>query len=335
MIITGLSLLLLWSLSMDTNGSQQSSADVSDFVMSHCDKRSCLTCSSRLCMYNFISNHVTTERFPLTFNGSCSTKNCVYVIKCTDPNCSYQYVGHTINTIRSRANQHKSTIIRGGGCRVLRELFTEVHSPENFSIMPIAIFPDNINLKEREDIEEGWMLKLNTLFPYGLNLRAKKVGVLDSSTLVMNSKDTVYSKFDVVKITKQNRGNSNQLNPINTFWSDSFFDDIVNCPAINIHAIRTQLASIKKTQLKMVYIQAISMSYSANREQLHRCLLVKDLAWFYLQRMGVCIQKSKQTFFIVMDYVNKHAEYINFRKIFKIRDVLRGPGGSSSKFSRN
>ena len=64
--------------------------------------------------------------------------------------------------------------------------------------MPIAIFPDNINLKEREDIEEGWMLKLNTLFPYGLNLRVKKVGVLDSSTLVINSKDTVYSKFDVV-----------------------------------------------------------------------------------------------------------------------------------------
>ena len=46
------------------------------------------------------------------------------------------------------------------------------------------------------------MLKLNTLFPYELNLRAKKAGVMDSSTLVMGSKDTIYSKFDVVKINR-------------------------------------------------------------------------------------------------------------------------------------
>ena len=72
----------------------------------------------------------------------------------------YQYVGHTINTIKARVSQHKSTITRGGGCRVFREHFTEVHSPENISIMPVHLLPAITSLKEREDIEETWMLKL-------------------------------------------------------------------------------------------------------------------------------------------------------------------------------
>ena len=274
-------------------------------------------------MDNFFTNHVTLENFPLTFNGSCNTKNCVYVIKCTHAGCNYQYVGHTINTIKARVSQHKSTIIKGGGCRVLREHFTEVHSTDNLSIMPIALLPDNTSLKEREDIEDTWMLKLNTLYPYGLNLRAKKVGVMDSSNLVMSSKDTVYSKFNVVKISRHTRGgvHTNQNGNSATFCTDTFFDNLVNNPTIDFHSLRTTLAGIKKVQLKMVYIQAISQTSSANTEHLHRLLLVKDLAWFYLRRMGVGVKKPKSNFFLVVNYVNKHVEYINFRKIFSNSDV--------------
>ena len=49
---------------------------------------------------------------------------------------------------------------------------------------------------------------------------------------------------------------------------------------------------------------------------------------------GRMYTKSKQTFFIVMDYVNKHAEYINFRKIFKIPDVLRASPFKSPNLSK-
>ena len=132
---------------MDNNSTFTSTTDNADFNMVHCDKNSCMACSSRICMDNFVINHVTSEKFPLTFNGSCNTKNCVYVIKCTHADCNYQYVGHTINTIKARISQHKSTIIRGGGCRVLREHFTEVHSTNNLSIMPIALLPENSSLK--------------------------------------------------------------------------------------------------------------------------------------------------------------------------------------------
>ena len=44
---------------------------------------------------------------------------------------------------------------------------------------------------------------------------------------------------------------------------------------------------------------------------------MKDLAWFYLCRMGLGSKKPKSPFFLVVKYVNKHVEYIDFKKIFK------------------
>ena len=105
------------------------------FNMSICDRRSCVTCSSRLCMNNFFFNHVTGQKFDLSFNGTCTTRNCVYLIKCIHPNCNYQYVGHTINTLSSRISQHKSTIKRDGGCRILREHFTLIHNTADMRII--------------------------------------------------------------------------------------------------------------------------------------------------------------------------------------------------------
>ena len=45
------------------------------------------------------------------------------------------------------------------------------------------------------------------------------------------------------------------------------------------------------------------------------------IPWFYLCRMGIGSKKTKSSFFLVVNYVNKHVESINFRKIFKDSDV--------------
>ena len=158
-----------------------------------CIRKKCVTCSNRLCYDNFVSNHVTGEQFDIKVSGSCDTKNCIYVIKCKQNNCQYQYIGHTINPISSRIGQHKSSIKLGGGSKLLKDHFTLVHSTEDMMIMPIDSLPEDIKLKDREDLEESWMLKLNTLFPYGLNVRCKKAKVDDSEIKANTSKDIIYS----------------------------------------------------------------------------------------------------------------------------------------------
>ena len=49
-------------------------------------------------------------------------------------------------------------IVKGDGCKVLKDHFTCVHSVTDMHIMPIAPLPEKITLKEREELEDVWML---------------------------------------------------------------------------------------------------------------------------------------------------------------------------------
>ena len=200
------------------------------------------------------------------------------------------------------------------------------------AIMPIKLLPDKTTLKERENIEEACMLQLNTVFPYGLNVRVKKKNILDACNIVMNSKTTIYSQFDIVKINRHSRGGrfiSNIVSDRQEFDIDVFYEDLLDDDKmIDMHDIRTNLCNLKKKQLKLVYIKAISYINNFNSSittyRFHKILLVKDLSWFYLTRMGLaCKDSKKSNSFIVVNYVNKFVEYIDFRKIFKMEQVTK------------
>ena len=226
-----------------------------------CNSNRCVTCLNRLCLDSFVENHITGERFDILLNGSCNTKNCIYVIKCSHPCCQYQYVGHTINTVSKRMSSHRSSIAKGAGCKVLKDHFTNVHCIVDMKIMPIAPLPVNIKLKQREELEDSWMLKLNTVFPYGLNVRVKKAGILDATMDVLRSKYTVYSKFDVLKINRHYRGtgkhDAEKMEDC-TFSVDTFYSLLFNSRIVNFRDVRTSLCKLKKKQLKKIYIKSIA-----------------------------------------------------------------------------
>ena len=305
------------------------------YNMENCDRARCVTCKGgRLCMDNSVTNHITGEVYPLKFTGSCLTKNCVYVIKCKQSGCQFQYIGHTINHIASRVSQHKSSIRKGGGCKALRDHFTMLHDLEDISIMPIDLLPKNISLKERESIEDSWILKVNTVFPYGLNVRVKKVGIMDSEIDVITTKSNIYSKFDVVKISRGQRGGVSNITSTN-FDISLFFDSVLS-GNVEFNTIRSQLCALKKKLLKLVYIKSISLLNDGidNILPRHFCLMVKDLSWFYLLRMGVSKSANKQSSnYVVVKYVNKFVEYVNFRKIFKNPEVLQAAPFKSTNLS--
>ena len=309
---------------MNTNVNNSSSQN----NITKCDRARCVCCkSNRICLDSTYCNFVTGEvvQLPLDFKATCTTKNCIYLIKCKKPNCQYQYIGHTVNRLCARISNHKSSILRGKVCKLVRKHFTGVHNTEDMMIMPIAVFSNNLTLKQREEIEEEYILKLNTLFPYGLNARCKKAKVLDSETDVLTSKCTIYSKFPSVNISRNNRG-GNQANNNSQFDVDGFFDSIFEDNLVRFRNIRTRLNTLKKQQLKNVYLKSINL-YSQtkfdNLRNYHLTLYIKDLSWFYLVRMEKSRNvKPKPSNFIIFTYVNKYMEQIKFPKIFAINDIV-------------
>ena len=121
---------------------------------------------------------------------------------------------------------HKSHIRHNTGCKVLSAHFTKIHSLEDMSVTPIEILEKTLSLKEREEREEAWMKKLNSIYPYGLNVRAKTCGIMDSFNEVESSKTVVYCKFDKVAITRHGRGGRQQTTD-DTFDAEQFTTDLV------------------------------------------------------------------------------------------------------------
>ena len=59
-------------------------------------------------------------------------------------------------------------------------------------------------------------------------------------------------------------------------------------------------------------------------QSFHKILLVKDLSWFYLTRMGAGSKdKRNSNNYLVIDYTNKFVEYIDFRSIFRKNDICQ------------
>jgi hypothetical protein len=98
---------------------------------------------------------------------TCSTSNVIYIICCVK--CPQMYVGESKNSLKKRITQHLSSI------RHKKDNSVSLHfTSENHSIADLKFFALMNNEKwttiKRRKIETGWIKRLNTLKPNGMNL---------------------------------------------------------------------------------------------------------------------------------------------------------------------
>ena len=282
----------------------------------NCTSTRCVTCIAGILNLDpeFCSK-LTGESFRVSDSMDCKTSHCVYLICCKHPGCEMQYVGQTICTVAKRMSSHKSSIRTSKGCKILSEHFTQVHSLEDMSITLIELLDQSLNLKEREIIEEGWMKRLNTLYPYGLNVRAKTCGVMDAVSEVENSKTVIYSKFDRVIIRRHARGSRQQRLPSN-FDAEQFVRNLVDCDAPSLRNIRTKVTQLNTEKVKLVYLASIHRL--KNSESVHILQLlrvVKDLSLFKCKAVWDKTKAAMCNQFLVVKFVNKFVEDVGLSKI--------------------
>ena len=218
---------------------------------------------------------------------NCKTTHIVYVIRCRHPNCEMQYVGQTTSSVAKRMSSHKSHIRAGTGCKVLSDHFTQVHQLSDMTITPIERLDNTLDLKGREAIEESWMKKLNTLYPYGLNVRAKTCQVMDAVNEVEGSKLSIYSKFDKVTITRRRRGRR-RARSISDFNASQFISNLIDSDTPTLRSIRTGISQLNIRKVKLVYLESVNRL--RNREsvwKIHLLRVVKDISLFKCR--GICV----------------------------------------------
>ena len=125
-----------------------------DCKVKKCNTPKCKTCPIIVeCKSNVILNN-----YKVTLNSymSCTTKNCIYVLKCNA--CCKLYVGETSLSLRLRINLHRQHVNhnRYGFLKVSKHI---QNCGGKFSVIPIFRVPNDSNYV-RKKVEQFFIYKI-------------------------------------------------------------------------------------------------------------------------------------------------------------------------------
>ena len=122
----------------------------------------------------YIVSHSTSRKYKCVKHGCCQSQNLIYCISCK--HCGLQFVGQTKTSIKTRTNNHRSTIRTGKTfLQVPSHMSTHGDTADpklEIHILEFVRQPtETLTAKHSWDqTERDWMTRLNTLVPYGMNL---------------------------------------------------------------------------------------------------------------------------------------------------------------------
>jgi len=133
-----------------------------------CGKSNCATCSIHASDADHFVNLHNKTKYPIKDTIYCNSKNLVYLISCNK--CKKQYIGETGRTLRDRLNDHRSAIRNKTKTPISIHFNLPNHSCLDLSILPIELIKNTSNNNaNRRSREQFWQVKLNTLYPNGIN----------------------------------------------------------------------------------------------------------------------------------------------------------------------
>ena len=298
-------------------------------TISKCDK------GCRFCIHFDINSVVKSHSTGREYNAiipqgwdttiSCNSSNIIYIITCSK--CYLQYVGETVNSLSTRFYTHRSSFMhpdQSQNCKILSEHF---HSPlcrgSGYTVQVLEVLAGtgrdmNGNMdpsvtKIRKGKEKNWMLKLRTVYPYGLNDMigdeyrhnvTSPIGIFFPS-LPREDKTHVRKRF-ASKIGK----------PLDTFLCD--FDHILrnNLPSA-MNFCRIYISSLKRSHLRS--LGDIINDYLARQSGkfpflpwYEACL---DIICTKIYKAPPKVVKKKPANILSIFFHNKGLDFVNISKI--------------------
>ena len=251
----------------------------------------------------------------------------VYLLTCSK--CSLQYVGETAQRLNQRFSGHRQGIDgakEDSGCRILREHF-------NFGLCKDASYAvtileklegsgrterDAIDLsarRKRHQKERHWMLKMRTVYPFGLNDRVGDEFQKDGDENLISSKFPKLPR-QFVKNTKGNHQYKSQMS------ADQFLGEIDSVLQLNVkeamNLIRVSLYSFNKKLLKQIFcsIEDTILNIDTNPYR-QWYLAINDIIVYKLYYVEPVTQlKRKHNTVFTIPFLNKGVEMINLPEIF-------------------
>ena len=305
------------------------SNDNDETKLKYCKSPRCKTCLwKQLDQGNIITNRLTGQTYTIDFEASCKTTNIIYLVTCSHPDCMFQYVGHSSKAVNHRLTGHRNNLcsLKGSPPKHVGEHFKKVHSPSNLRIKPIQLLKCSDNART---IEDEWIIKLSSGFPYGLNDRIDSKKIKHADLDILCNRICMYKLFDVVPSLRTQRGGNHNQENVNMeeepeFSIDGFITENMD-PLIFPRNLRSSMNSLKLVNVKKIFLHCINILQNKLETlspfEVHLYFAIKDLGYFIISRHFKPKQSNNSTNFMVIEFVNKIIETVNIQKILNNEDV--------------
>ena len=255
----------------------------------------------------------------------CNSSNVVYLLICN--NCNCMYVGQTGRWLKIRIGEHFKSIRlgKGGSPFLVKHFSTGPCKGSKFSVCILEKLPGNgfgvdgkvdknISILRRKK-ETEWMLRLRTVYPYGMNHDVGKN--LEQGDLVVG---TLFPK-----ISKRKRSTSHSrgfrphpvfnLTDFNLFINNTLENDLKHAA----YKFRTAISCLKKCHLKTVYTHFISCKNNVFK-QWYKVII--DLIETKLYKpLPPKVKRKAPKYQLKCLFANKAFDFINLPKILRTKTI--------------
>ena len=302
---------------------------LTEYLSNHinqCGITSCHTCNIFIDDQSFESNLTGKEYKTISYNRlSCGSTNVIYEYTVY---CSL-YVGETGRSLRSRMNDHRQAIKKGGQSLLHRHFHQPDHSVDNMRVQILEkVYHSSENptllTSYRRTRELFWIKVLGTAKPYGFNDQIKGVGTLSS---ISCKKTNIYSLFNKQPRRKRSDGRRhyNKRAPQPNVAMSTLVDlvDMTEKPE-GVHKINTKLFSISFPQLRGLQelaLESSNFNYSSAEYRVTAIILnIANHRLFRPVRSDVPAEKPKH--FIKIKFLNKAVDAINLAALLRSTSII-------------
>ena len=286
----------------------------------------CLFCKEHLNCSTVFQSSITGEKYRLANGGSdidiaCRTKNVVYLITCEL--CQFQYVGMTTQAIRTRFYSHRSAINNHKINTILYYHFLSGHKAHNCKVQIIYHYNKNDNEAKNVllNVEEFYMRKLCTLYPFGLNdnITSMNMNLSSFDYSMLNCHNTPFFTFGS-KRKKRSHGHRRRPKTKNTTLDirktiDQIFEIYGDK---HLHNLYTLLRSINRHTIEKCLVE---INVYCNKDRYKQSILEKILFSYRSQYIKPLKDKEEDCIYFNIPFLHSAIEKVGVEGLLGSKNI--------------
>ena len=270
-----------------------------------CKNKKCKTCPAVV-----VDEHVNR----LNIEGPiCKATGIIYMINCGY--CNIKYIGQTSTPLHLRINNHRSL------CNKVLSKDTDIQNRyefEHFKLHPfnhakIKILDVIDDYNNRIELENLYIIKYKTVYPYGLNDRVNNISVTAIKNETCIHKE-IFSNITFDATRSIRRRSSNKINMYIDF--NELVNDIDNAIVSKnnmVHYIKGKILGLKRSKAKIFtkYVRDFDFRYYLVKD------LVFDLLKYKLNNQDWLNHTYVETFksYLVINFEHKYIDALNIPQL--------------------